>query len=442
VDSNSGEGSASGFMTQHQSISAVDQMNVDIRTVHQQMLKHKVSPVAIVDSCLDRIERLNPTLNAFITVLPNQAREDSRLAHSEIAAGRVRGPLQGIPIGVKDFYDTADIRTTAAFEGFKNRVPKSDAVGVAKLKKAGAIVIGKTNMHRLGMGTTGVESAFGPVRNPWNVDYIAGGSSSGSAAAVASGMCFATLDTDAIGSCRLPASCCGVVGFKGTYGLISPRGILEGEEDPGEMIRWFSHPGIMARSVEDVAIVLDILAERPQSERPSYLEAIRKDLNLRVGVANNFEAHQKVRQAFHVAVEQIRALGCTTTNVAAPLRHPVSDLRKIESDRRLIASEAFHDIDVMLLPTTVAAVPTVEEARNNGQALSAANTVFANYYGLPAISIPSGFDQNGLPFGLQIVGKPWDEAGVLHLAYQYEMATAWADISPELLGLSKRLQEK
>jgi len=108
----------------------------------------------------------------------------------------------------------------------------------------------------------------------------------------------------------------------------------------------------------------------------------------------------------------------------------------------LIASEAFHDIDVMLLPTTVAAVPTVEEARNNGQALSAANTVFANYYGLPAISIPSGFDQNGLPFGLQIVGKPWDEAGVLHLAYQYEMATAWADISPELLGLSKRLQEK
>jgi hypothetical protein len=159
--------------------------------------------------------------------------------------------LHGIPIGIKDFYDTAGIKTTAGFEPFKQRVPATDAVVVKKLKEAGAIIIGKTNMHKLGMGTTGLESYFGPVHNPWNAEYIPGGSSSGSAAAVASGMCYATVDTDAIGSCRLPAACCGVTGFKGTYGLINPKGILEGEEDPCPTIRWLSHPGITARDVED-----------------------------------------------------------------------------------------------------------------------------------------------------------------------------------------------
>jgi aspartyl-tRNA(Asn)/glutamyl-tRNA(Gln) amidotransferase subunit A len=421
-------------MSQSQSTSAAEHQTLDIQSVHQQMLNHKKSPIAVVDSCLDRIERLNPILNAFITVLPNQAREDARVVASEIAASRTLGPLHGIPIGIKDFYDTAGTRTTAAFEGFKERVPNSDAVGVAKLKKAGAIILGKTNMHRLGMGTTGLESAFGPVRNPWNADCIAGGSSSGSAAAVASGMCFATLDTDAIGSCRLPASCCGVVGFKGTYGLINPKGILEGEKDPGEMIHWLSHPGIMGRRVEDVAIVLDVLAERPQKESVSYLETMREDLDLRVGVAINFDADRTVREAFMAAVEQIRRLGYSITNVAAPLHHPVNDVTRIEADRRLIVGKSFHEVDVLLLPTTVTTVPTIEEANGDSQALSAANTVFANYYGLPAITIPSGFDRNGLPVGLQIVGKPWDETIVLHLAYRYEMATTRVGMHPGLQG--------
>src|SRR6185369_4606903 len=177
--------------------------------------KQSVSPVELVEACLKRIEDLNPKLNAFITVLNDQAREQARIAEAEIKAGKWRGPLHGIPVGIKDFYDTAGIRTTAAFEQFKDRIPAKDALGLQKLKKAGAIIIGKTNMHQLGMGTTGLESAFGPARNPWNADYIPGGSSSGSAAAVASGLCYATLDTDAIGSCRLPAACCGVVGFKG-----------------------------------------------------------------------------------------------------------------------------------------------------------------------------------------------------------------------------------
>src|SRR5262249_29976334 len=193
--------------------------------------------------CLARIEALNPRLNAFITVAAEAARAAASAAESEVRAGRWRGPLHGVPVAVKDFYDTAGIKTTAAFERFANRVPAKDAGVVRRLKDAGAIVIGKTNMDTLGMATTGLTSFYGPVKNPWNADYIAGGSSSGSAAAVASGMCSATVDTDAIGSCRLPAACCGVVGFKGTYGLINSQGILAGEAPPEEMITWFSHPG-------------------------------------------------------------------------------------------------------------------------------------------------------------------------------------------------------
>jgi aspartyl-tRNA(Asn)/glutamyl-tRNA(Gln) amidotransferase subunit A len=258
----------------------------------------EASPVEIVNVCLTRIEKLNPKLNAFITILTDHAREQAENAEAEIKAGNWRGPLHGIPVGIKDFYDTAGIKTTAAFEHFKDRVPTNDAVGVAKLKEAGAIIIGKTNMHKLGMGTTGLDSYFGPVFNPWNTEYIPGGSSSGSAAAVASGMCYATFDTDAIGSCRLPAACCGVVGFKGTYGLINPKGILEGEEAPDEMILWLNHPGITTRSVEDTALVLDILAERnKQIKKVDFVSELVINRKLRIGVANNFRADQEVSEA-------------------------------------------------------------------------------------------------------------------------------------------------
>jgi aspartyl-tRNA(Asn)/glutamyl-tRNA(Gln) amidotransferase subunit A len=419
-------------MKPSQSVEATDPKIASIRALHQLVRNKEVSPVAIVDSFISRIERLNPTLNAFITVLADQAREEAKVAVSEIASGGHRGPLHGVPVGIKDFYDTAGIRTTAAFEHFKDRVPANDAAGVTKLKKAGAIIVGKTNMHRLGMGTTGIESAFGPVLNPCNADFIPGGSSAGSAAAVASGMCYATLDTDAIGSCRLPACCCGVIGFKGTYDLISPRGILEGEQGPGEMIRWFSHPGIMTRTVEDTAIVLDLLAERRAENSSSYLESMSTDVDLRVGVANNYEADREVSKSFETAVELIRSLGYSISRVAAPLHHPINDLSRIEVDRSLIAREVFCDVDVLLLPTTVSTVPTIQEVREDSQALSPANTMFANYYGLPAISIPSGFDRNGLPFGLQIVGRPWDDTSVLRLGHRYERETSWTRRRPDL----------
>ena len=391
----------------------------------------KVSPVDVVDACLRRIEALNPKLNAFITVLADQAREQARTAEAQIRVGKWRGPLHGIPVGIKDFYDTAGVKTTAAFEHFKDRVPSKDAIGVSKFKKAGAIIIGKTNMHALGMGTTGLDSYFGPVQNPWNHDYIPGGSSSGSAAAVASGMCYATLDTDAIGSCRLPAACCGVVGFKGTYELISAHGILEGEKPADEMILWLNHPGITTRSVHDTAIVLNVLAERSDNIKTAdFVRALARNRRLRIGVANNFKADQEVKATFEKAVETVSSFGYPMKSVPAPFGDPSGGISTIEADRKTITSQAFKDIDLLLLPTTATIVPTIQEAGDNPQALSPENTVFANYYGQPAISVLCGFDANGLPLGLQIVSKPWGESAVLRLAYQYQEATEYSNKHP------------
>ena len=407
--------------------------NATIQHLAKLIKTQKVSPVKVVDACLKRIEALNPKLNAFITVLADQAREQARTAEAQIKAGKWRGPLHGIPVGIKDFYDTAGVKTTAAFERFKDRVPAKDAVGVSKLKRAGAIIIGKTNMHALGMGTTGLDSYFGTVQNPWNAEYIPGGSSSGSAAAVASGMCYATLDTDAIGSVRLPAACCGVVGFKGTYGLISPKGILEGEEPPDEMILWLNHPGITTRSVHDTAIVLNVLAERERNDNlttADFVRALARNRKLRMGVANNFKADKEVKAAFEKAVETIRGFGYSMNSVPTPFGDPNGGISNIEADRKNITSRAFKDVDVLLLPTTTTTVPTIKAAGDNPQALSPENTAFANYYGLPAISVLCGFDANGLPLGSQIVGKPWGETAVLRLAHQYQAATEYSNKHP------------
>jgi aspartyl-tRNA(Asn)/glutamyl-tRNA(Gln) amidotransferase subunit A len=404
---------------------------LSIRELAALLRAKEISPVEIIDVCLARIDTLNQGLNAFITVLHDQARERAKKAEVEIRAGHWRGPLHGVPIGIKDFYDTANIRTTAAFERFKNRVPQRDAVSVATLQEAGAIVIGKTNMHQLGMGTTGLDSYFGPVRNPWNEEYIPGGSSSGSAAAVATGMCYATLDTDAVGSCRLPAACCGVIGFKGTYGLISANGILEGEK-ADEAILWLLHPGITTRTVEDTAIVVKAVSEPRVPVRILDLAADTSRANrLRVGVADNFKADRQVTAAFKAAIEMIRNAGHEAVPAHAPFDlPPFGDLRSIEADRKTIADRAFTDVDVLLLPTTATTVLAAKDAASNAQALSPENTMFANYFGLPAISVPSGFDEHGLPLGLQIVGKPWGDETVLTLAHQYQIRTELSTTHP------------
>jgi len=404
----------------------------------QQIRAGTLSPVDVVSECLEKIEALNPTLNAFITVLADQALAAARDAEREIQAGRWLGALHGIPIGIKDFYDTASIKTTAAFKPFANRVPAQDAAAVAQLKGAGAIIIGKTNMHELGMGTTSLVSAFGPVKNPWNADYIAGGSSGGSAAAVATGMCFATLDTDAVGSCRLPAACCGVVGFKPTHGLVSTQGILEGEKaDPA--IVALAHAAITTRGVRDTALVLqaftklDVSSPLSGTARPERSEGERgSGGEVRIGVVTNFTASKPVRSAFEAAVSQLR--GYELKDATAPFDNPGFDIFNIESDRRTIASKLFKDVDVLVLPTTTDTTPTVKDAAGNPLALSAADTMFANYYGLPAVSVPMGQDSNGMPLGLQIVGRPGEDSTVIVLARQFEELRGVSPPRPPLLG--------
>jgi aspartyl-tRNA(Asn)/glutamyl-tRNA(Gln) amidotransferase subunit A len=398
-----------------------------LNEVSESIRQHRVSPVDVVTACLEQIERLQPRLNAFITVVADSALQAAKTAEKEIEQGRWQGPLHGIPIGIKDFYDTAGVKTTAAFQRFRDRIPTKDAVSVEKLKRAGAIVIGKTNMHTLGMGTTGLESCFGPVTNPWNANYIPGGSSSGSAAAVASGLCYATLDTDAIGSCRLPAACCGVVGYKGSYGAIDLQGILEGEQPPDNAIRWLSHAGLTTRCIRDTALVLDVLAEHSHDRRvPTWRGALVTRRELRIGIADNVKVDQEVSNAFDTAVATLRSLGHAVNDASAPLTDFSKGIANVEADRKAIGHLAFKDIDVLVLPTTPTATPTVEDAANNSLALSSQLTMFANYYGLPAVSVPCGFDSHGLPVGFQIVARPWDDGAVLQLAWQYERAAGLA----------------
>jgi aspartyl-tRNA(Asn)/glutamyl-tRNA(Gln) amidotransferase subunit A len=244
-------------------------------------------------------------------------------------------------------------------------------------------------------------------------------------------MCWATLDTDAIGSCRLPAACCGVVGLKPTYALIDMSGILADEQPPGEDIRWLSHAGITARTVEDAAVVLDALVERSHDDRSAPLvDALNNESGLRIGVADNLGADGEVMKNFEQAVETIRSLGHAVKTIAAPLTDFTKGIRDIETDRMTAAERHFGPIDLFVLPTAPKPTPSIIEALGNPLALSAEHTMFANYFGLPAVSVPCGFDGRGLPLGLQIVGKPWGEESVLRLAHQYQNASTCPDRRP------------
>lgn len=388
----------------------------------------RVSPVDVLEGCLKRIDARTADLNAFVT-LNGGAREQARSAQDEIATGNWRGPLHGIPVAVKDFYDTAGIRTTAGFAPFEDRVPTTDAEAVVRLERAGAVVVGKTNMDSLGMATTGLTSQFGPVRNPWNPDYVSGGSSAGSAAAVAAGLCYATIDTDAVGSVRLPASCCGVVGFKGTYGLISLRGVL-GDEPVDDFIRWMGHAGVMARTVLDAALMVDVVADIDGEDLTSGL--VVSDRTIRVGIGNNFDADQQVIEAFDRAVTVLRSCGYNLTPAVVPFGDPgQGTMANIETDRASIAERAFADVDVIVLPTLASTVPTVNEAEKNPEeGVSAENTAFANYYGLPAATVPCGLDSHRMPIGLQFVGKPGGDRSVLSVAHQYQLTSEAAPKHP------------
>ncbi|HEX5873734.1 MAG TPA: amidase, partial [Pyrinomonadaceae bacterium] len=246
--------------------------------------RKKISPVELTTSCLARIEQLDPTINAVITVMHESALAEARKAEEEINAGNWRGPLHGIPIGLKDLIDTAGVKTTCGSALFADRVPDEDAAVVQRLKNAGAVLIGKQNMQEFAYGGTSASSYFGPVHNPWDHDRIAGGSSGGSAAAVAAGMCFGAIGTDTGGSVREPAAFCGIVGLKPTYGRVSLRGVFP-------LSPSLDHVGPLCRNVTDAALMLQVIAgydkfDTACVDRPvdSYASALDVKTKPRIGV--------------------------------------------------------------------------------------------------------------------------------------------------------------
>ena len=413
-------------------------------------------------------------LNAFITVTAELALEQAEDAEKEIAAGKWRGPLHGVPIALKDLADTAGIKTTAASGVFQDRIPDEDAPIVQQLRKAGAVIIGKTNMQEFALGSTSAVSFYGPVRNPWNIDYVAGGSSGGSAVAVASGMCYAAIGSDTGGSIRVPSACCGVVGLKGTYGLISMRGLVP-------MSRSFDHAGPICRTVEDTAIVLNELVDQdfPGGQvKEDYTSCLSKRIKPTVGVIDNSDEFDDAAQAFSDVVHLFKSWKWTIKKKQLPIipdggielrnteiqafHQPLIDkyrdlyqpatldrlintmnankpinavdyihqLDQMNDDRHKISAQLFHDCDVLVSLTTTAPI-TIAEANLHGPvAITLKNTLPFNYYGLPAISVPCGFSKNDLPLGLQIVGPRWGEEIVLAVGHYYQQHTTWHLMNP------------
>jgi aspartyl-tRNA(Asn)/glutamyl-tRNA(Gln) amidotransferase subunit A len=438
---------------------------LSIAEVSELVRQRQVSPVELTKACLKKIEQINPKLNAFITVTSESAIREAEIAEAEIINGKWKGPLHGIPIALKDNIDTAGIRTTAASGVYKDRIPTEDAEIVTRLKSAGAIFLGKQNLHEFALGTTSVVSYFGSVHNPWNIDYIAGGSSGGSAAAVAAGLCFASIGTDTGGSSRLPPACCGITGFKATYGLISTRGIIP-------VIQSVDHACPICRTVEDAAILLNIIADQAQegnNKIVDYRKSFDKIKNPRIGIVKNYKASEEVETVFKNTVRCFNSLGYKTISVDFPVmpidsaisateieayHRPlinkfhdqydsitlndinnenqatadeyINEKNKMEEDRDTISATLFKDCDALILPTTATVALTITNANEIGPfALDPYNTEPFNYFGLPAISVPCGFSKNSLPIGLQIVGPRWGESIVLDIADKYQKANNW-----------------
>jgi aspartyl-tRNA(Asn)/glutamyl-tRNA(Gln) amidotransferase subunit A len=436
----------------------------------------EISPVEITRACLDRIEKLNQSLNAFITVTAESALVDARAAEEEILRGHWRGPLHGIPISLKDLIDTAGVRTTSASALHKDRVPTQDAEVVRRLRQAGAVIVGKNNLHECAYGGSSLVSYFGDVHNPWDHAHISGGSSGGSAAAVSAGLAYAAIGTDTAGSIREPAALCGCVGIKPTYGRVPSRGVIP-------LSLSLDHVGPLTSSVADAAIVLQAIAgydpadlTTPNVAVADYIGALREDAkSLRVGVLREYffdDLNPEVVAAMEHALKGIETLVAEmkevrldvptdrTLQIAEAFAYHAENVagtpelylpetlrrirkgeaitapeyiqcrRDLEAARRSIA-HTFADVDVLIAPTMPMPAPAIADLKADPDALRPAelkllrNTRPFNVWGLPAISVPCGFTQSGLPIGLQIAGPRWREDLVLRLAHAYEQSTAW-----------------
>lgn len=440
-----------------------------------------VTSTELVKACLARIDIYNPKVNAFITVMRDAALTQAKVLDAEQKAGKLRGPLHGIPIALKDNIDTAGTRTTAASAVFDERVPSEDAEVTRRLAAAGAVCIGKANLHEFAFGGTSATSYYGPVRNPWALDRNPGGSSGGSAAAVSTDLCFGALGTDTGGSIRTPASYCSVVGLKPTYGLVSIRGIIP-------LTLSLDHCGPLTRSVADAAMMLNVLTGYDRLDIASvehaqedYVAALKQPVNgFRIGVARApfFDLMDgDVGKAVEAALRVIATLTKSMTDTMLPSTRDISlggetyayhqDLFAQASGRYMIPTrrslqragdakaadyvrgrwrlellrrtidDSFKSVDLMVLPTRRRTPRTVDasikrEETDIPRNPELENTGAFNMYGIPAISVPCGFTAAGLPVGLMIVGPRFSEGKVLALAHAFEQATDFHNKRPPI----------
>jgi aspartyl-tRNA(Asn)/glutamyl-tRNA(Gln) amidotransferase subunit A len=440
----------------------------------------RVSSVELVRACLDRITRHDRELGAFITLTADSALDGAKRADTDLANGIDRGPLHGIPVALKDLYDTAGIRTTGGSRVFADRVPERDCAVVERLRAAGAVFLGKLNLHEWALGVTNQNPHFGPACNPWDTTRIPGGSSGGSAIAVASGFCYVSPGSDTGGSIRIPASLCGVAGLKPTYGRVSLRGVIP--------LSWtLDHSGPLARTVGDLALALNAIAghdpldpsssDVPSDDYAAGIEDGAKDV--RVIVPSNYffdDVDPEVDGAVREAARVLASLGATVTEASLPridllaaqrailltdaaayhrehLRERAADIgadvltrlrtgqtftgmdyAQARRDRDELRREwlaLLREHDVILSPTTLITAPprAGQDAVAAAQRLTA-NTLPFNLTGLPAVSVPCGFTQAGLPVGLQLAAGPWRERLLLRVAWAYERATPWHERLP------------
>ena len=434
----------------------------------------EVSPVELTQAHLERIEQMDGNLNAYLTITPELALQQARQAENEILHGEYKGLLHGIPLALKDLYETQGVRTTAGSSFFAEYIPDIDAAVVQKLKEAGVVILGKCNMHEIALGVTNENPHFGDCCNPWDLKRISGGSSGGNAAALAAGLCMGALGSDTGGSIRIPSALCGIVGFKPTYGRVSLRGVIP--------LSWnLDHAGPMARSVRDVASLLQTVAgydpedawsvDLPVEDYLSGPISSLKGWRIALAVDDYFtnaefvdrEVLQSVQKAAQVfedlggRVEQVAfpyahdaamANGLMTPADAAAFHHQrLSDnpqgfgrdvlkrlqtgaaytsteyslARRMQTILRCKFNEFFNDYDLLLTPTT----PITAPIRGSADAVERARlltrfTAPFNLTGLPALSVPCGWSSEKMPIGLQIVSKQWAESRILLAGELYE----------------------
>lgn len=444
----------------------------------------RLSPVELTQLALDRIGSLDAGLHSYVAVTAEVAMAQARQAEQEIAAGKYLGPLHGIPIALKDLYATKGIATTAHSKVLLDWVPDEDATATALLRQAGTVLLGKLAMHEFAFGTPGTDLPFPPARNPWNTAHVPGGSSSGSGAALAAGLCYGSLGSDTGGSIRGPASFCGIVGLKPTYGRVSRHGVVS--------LSWsLDHAGPMARTVEDCALLMQAIAGHDPMDAacadvpvPDYSADLKSGVQgLRIGVAKDWlnegeGTEPETLAAFEAAIRELEKLGARRVEIdGTPLINArkanililiseayayheanlksrpqdysrgvrdrvregafitATDYIQAQRARTVISGQInaiLNDVDVIVSPATPRPADLFDQVNPEAAYARPSFTNPANLTGLPALSVPCGFTSAGLPIGFQIGGRAFDEATVLRAAYAYEQATPWHERHPAM----------